>query len=81
MEKVITATGKEFDCESFSLIEEPARLYIRIRNTPFATVAAVFSDPMETVQIYCGNHYVAHYTKLLAILPENGMVRVNLTKE
>lgn len=81
MEKVKTATGREFDCESFSLIEEPARLYIRISNTPLATIATVFGDPKETVQLYYGNLYVANYTKLLAIIPENGMVRVNLTKE
>lgn len=80
MEKVKTATGKEFDCESFSMIEDPARVYIRIRNTPISTIAAVFSDPKETVQLYYGDVYISQYTKLLGIIPENGMVRVNLTK-
>lgn len=80
MEKVKTATGKEFDCESFSTIEDPARVYIRIRNTPISTIAAVFSDPKETVQLYYGDVYISQYTKLLGIIPENGMVRVNLTK-
>lgn len=81
MEKVKTTTGKEFDCESFSLIENPDRLYIRISNAPISTVAAVFSDPRETVQLYYGGLYVSQHTKLLAIIPENGMIRVNLTKE
>ncbi len=81
MEKVKTATGKEFDCESFSMIEDPARVYIRIRNTPISTIAAVFSDPKETVQLYYGDVYISQYTKLLGIIPENGMVRVNLTRE
>ena len=81
METVKTATGKEFECESFSMIETPSRVYIRIRNTPISTIAAVFSDPRETVQLYYGNIYVSQFTKLLGIIPENGMVRVNLTKE
>lgn len=81
MEKIKTATGKEFSCESFSVIDEPPRLYIRVSNAPLATIATVFSDQTETVQLYYGNLYVAQYTKLLAIIPENGMVRVNLTKE
>lgn len=80
MEKVKTATGKEFDCESFSMIEDPARVYIRIRNTPISTIAAVFSDPKETVQLYYGDVYISQYTKLLGIIPENGMIRVNLTR-
>ena len=81
MEKVRTATGREFDCDSFSMIEDPVRLYIRIHGVPISTVAAVFSDPRETVQIYYGDIYVAQFTKLLGIIPENGMIRVNLTKE
>jgi hypothetical protein len=81
MEKVKTATGKEFECESFSLIEDPKRVYIRIRNIPISTVATVFSDPRETVQLYYGDVYVSQFTKLLGIIPENGMIRVNLTKE
>lgn len=81
MEKVKTSTGKEFDCDSFSMIEDPVRLYIRIHNVPIATVAAVFSDPRETVQLYYGDIYVSQFTKLLGIIPEGGIIRVNLTKE
>lgn len=80
METVKTATGKEFECEYFSMIENPQRLYIRIRNAPISTIAAVFSDPRETVQLYYGDIYVSQYTKLLGIIPENGMIRVNLTR-
>jgi hypothetical protein len=63
------------------MIEDPVRLYVRIHNTPIATVAEVFSDPRETVQLYYGEIYVSQFTKLLGIIPENGMIRVNLTKE
>lgn len=80
METVKTATGKEFECESFSMIENPQRLYIRIRNAPISTIAAVFSDPRETVKLYYGDIYVSQYTTLLGIIPENGMIRVNLTR-
>lgn len=81
METVKTATGKEFECESFSMIEDPSRVYIRIRNVPISTIAEVFSDPRETVQLFYGEIYVSQFTKLLGIIPENGMIRVNLTKE
>ena len=81
MEKIRTATGKEFDCDSLSMIEDPVRLYIRIHNASIATVAEVFSDPRETMQLYYGEIYISQLTKLLGIIPENGMIRVNLTKE
>ena len=81
MEKIKTATGKEFICDSLSMLKTPARLYITISDALIPEIATVFSDPHETVQLYYGDQYIAHYTKLLGIIPENGMVRVNLTKE
>lgn len=81
MDKIKTATGKEFTCDTLSMLGTPARLYITIIGSTVSEIAAVFSDPRETVQLYHGNQYIAHYTKLLGIIPENGMIRVNLTKE
>lgn len=81
MEKLTTATGKEFSCDTLAMLESPPRLYITISGKSLSEIAAVFNEPRETVQLYYGNLYVAGYTKLLAIIPENGMVRVNLTKE
>lgn len=81
MEKIVTATGKAFDCDSLVTLETPRRLYIMLSGVSLTEVAQVFGDPRETVQLYHGEDYFAYYTKLLAIIPENGMVRVNLTKE
>lgn len=81
MDVLKTATGKELSCSSISLIPNPVRLYIRISGKTLSEIATVFCDPRETIQLYYGNEYFSGYTKLLAIIPENGMVRVNLTKE
>lgn len=81
MEKVRTATGKEFDCNDFSVIDVPARAYIRISNAPLATVASVFCDPGETAQLLCGERRLVNYTRLVAIVPEGDVVRVVLGKE
>lgn len=81
MQKIKTATGKEFDCDSLTMIQNPRRVYITLHGVSIAEVAAVFSDPRETVQLYYGDQYLANHTTLLGIIPEDGMVRVNLTKE
>ena len=81
MEKLKTATGKEFNSDYLATIPVPAQAYIRILNTPLATVAAVFSNPAETVQLWHGEHYLAHYTHLVAIVPEVDAVKVVLAKE
>lgn len=80
MDKIKTATGKEYNCDFFSVIPMPEQAYIRVLNTPLATVATVFSDANETVQLWYGEHYLAHYTKLIAIVPEMDAVRVVLAK-
>lgn len=81
MDKLITATGKEFNSDYLSAIPNPAQAYIRILNTPLATVATVFGDPMETVQLWHGKHYLAQYTHLVAIVPEADAIKVVLAKE
>lgn len=81
MEKIKTATGREFDCSSLSTLPTPARAYIRIKGETVATLAVVFSDPKETVHLECGPNRVEGYTKLFAIFPEPEAIRIVLTKE
>lgn len=81
MERLKTATGKEFDCEYFNPSPVLGRTYIRVLNTPIENVAMVFSDPKETEQLWCEGEYVAQYTKLVAIVPEGNAIRIVLRKE
>lgn len=80
MDKVKTATGKEFDSDYIATIPIPAQAYIRILNASLATVAAVFGNPQETVQLWHGQYYLAGYTTLVAIVPEMDAVKVVLAK-
>lgn len=81
MEKLKTATGKEFKCDYFNPFPPVGQVNLRILGESLATVATVFSDPRETVQMTWENQYVAQYTKLIAIVPEMDAVRVVLGKE
>lgn len=82
MAKLKTATGKEFECDYLTTIESPAFVFIRILNTPISTVAAVFSNPVETVQLWFENQYLAQYTKFVSLFPEESTaVKVTLAKE
>ena len=81
MDILKTATGKEFDCDYFNPFPPVAQVNLRVLNTPLATVATVFSNPNETVQLWCNERYAAQYTKLVAIVPEGDAIRVVLGKE
>lgn len=81
MEKLKTATGKEFDCDYFNPFPPVSQVNLRVMNTPLTTVATVFGDPSETVQLWCDGQYAAQYTKLVAIVPEGNAIRVVLGKE
>lgn len=81
MEKLKTATGKEFDCDYFNPSSVLSQTNLRVLNATVATVAMVFSDPKETVQLWCEDMYAAQYTKLIAIVPEGNAIRVVLGKE
>lgn len=81
MDILKTATGKEFDCDYFNPFPPVGQVNLRVLNTPLAIVATVFSNPNETVQLWCDNQYAAQYTKLVAIVPEGNAVRVVLGKE
>ena len=85
MEKLTTATGKVFDCDYFNPFPPVGQINLRVLAAPLTTVAAVFSNPLETVQLFCGDGpnmlYAAQYTKLIAIVPEGNAIRVVLGKE
>ena len=81
MEKLKTATGKEFDCDYFNPFPPVGQVNLRVLNIPLYAVATVFSDPSETVQLWWENAYAAGYTKLVAIVPEGDAIRVVLGKE
>lgn len=81
MEKLITATGKQFDCDSMVMIPEMGIAYIRVQNVDMATIATVFGNPAETMQLWYEGQYIAQYTKLTALIPEGTTIRVNLKKE
>ena len=81
MDKIRTATGKEFDSDYLSTIPMPEQAYIRICNKSLAEVAAVFGDRNETIQMWYNDVYLAMYTKLVALVPETGAIKVILSKE
>ena len=81
MDKIKTACGKQFDCDYFSAITSPPRAYIRICNSGIADVATVFSNHAETCQLWYGEHYLAQYTQIVAIVPEADAIKVILAKE
>lgn len=81
MEKVKTATGKEFDCDYFNPFPPMNQVNLNIWKSTVSEVAAVFGDPKETKQLsYCGQTLKRH-TKLMGIIPEGKSIRVVLGKE
>ncbi len=81
MDTIKTATGKTFETDYFNPCPPVGQVNLRVLGASVATVAAVFSNPAETVQLWCGNQYAANYTRLVAIVPESGAIRVVLGKE
>lgn len=81
MEQIKTATGKCFQSDYIAVIDAPPRVYIRIVGVSLSEVASTFGNAAETIQIWYGEQYFAHYTHLVAIVPERGAVKVILSKE
>ena len=81
MEKIRTATGKEFNSDYFNPSELTKQADIRIIGVSIVTAASVFSDKSETVQLWCGNAYASGFTSLLCIRAEGDAIRVVLGKE
>lgn len=81
MEKLRTATGKEFDCDYFNPFLPAAQVNAQVYNASLADVAKVFSDSSETAQLCFGGECLNGYTKLLAIIPAGSGTRIVLGKE
>lgn len=81
MDRLKTAGNKIFDSDYLATIPSPQQAYIRILNTDIDIVAKIFSNPSETIQIWYGQTYLAGYTHLVAIIPENNAIKVVLSKE
>lgn len=81
MEKLKTATGKEFPCDYFNPSPVNSQVNLRVLCTPLSTIATVFSDRSETVQMSCDGIYAENYTSLVAIIIEGDAIRVVLRKE
>ncbi len=81
MDQLRTATGKTFACDYFNLFPPAGQVNLRVIGASLTSVAAVFGDPAETVQLYWGKDYLAQHTKLVAIVPEGDAIRVVLGKE
>lgn len=81
MDELITATGKKFNCDYFNPFPPAAQVNIRVLGVSLVQVATVFSNPAETVQLWCGDQYLAQHTKVVAIVPEGDAIRIVLGKE
>lgn len=76
MNTLITATGKQFDCNY--AVANGAMLHVKIVNTDLATIAATFADPAETQRLQYGQDEWTLYTRLLGIFPGERSVKVSL---
>ena len=81
MDKVTTATGKEFDTDYLVTIPRPQMLFVRIIGEPIDGVREVFQNPEETATLtYAGREYEG-YTVLDSVVDEGDAVKVVLTHE
>lgn len=81
MDTVKTATGRVFNSDYIATIPNPPQAYIRICNVTLTEAATVFGNRDETIQLWHGENYLAMYTKLVALVPETGAIKVVLAKE
>lgn len=81
MEKLTTATGKTFECDYFNPFPPANQVNIRVFGINLVEAATVFSNPAETVQLWCVNQYLSQHTKVVAIVPEGDAIRIVLEKE
>ena len=81
MEYLTTATGRKISCDYFNPNQPVPQVDIQISGVSVAEAASIFSDTRETEQLWYGNQYLAHYTRLVAIIPDSDSIRVVLGKE
>lgn len=80
MDTIKTSSGKIYECDLLSAIDNPCRLYIRVINSTLPEVATTFSNKEETNELLYGNILLTGYTKLLSMIIEGNAIRVVLTK-
>ena len=81
MEYLTTATGRKISCDYFNPNQPVPQVDIQISGLSVAEAASIFSDSRETEQLWYGKQYLAYYTRLVAIIPDSGSIRVVLRKE
>lgn len=81
MDKLITATGKSFDCDYFNVFEPASQVNIRVLGVSLVDTAMIFGNREETVQLWWGKSYIAQYTRVIAIVPEVDAIRIVLGRE
>lgn len=81
MDELTTATGRRIACDYFNPNQPVPQVDIQVLGLTISEAAVIFSDRTETVQLWYGNQYLASYTRLVAIIPDNNSIRVVLAKE
>ena len=81
MEYLTTATGRKILCDYFNPNQPIPHVDIEVSGLSVLEVASIFSDKTETAQLWYGSQYLAHYTRLVAIIPSSDSIRVVLGKE
>lgn len=81
MDTIKILSGKTYECDLVSSMDNPCRLYIRVVNSTLPEVATTFGNKEETKEILYGNILLTGYTKLLSMVIEDNAIRVVLTKE
>lgn len=80
MDMLTTATGKTIQCDYFNLRPEAGRLRIQLAGVDMTSVAAIFSNSQETMQLNFGNEHAVGYTEMVSIMPVGGEIRVLLRR-
>ena len=81
MDYLTTATGRKISCDYFNPNQPIPQVDIQISGISVSEAASIFSDRRETEQLWYGKQYLAHYTRLVAIIPSGKSVRIVLGKE
>ena len=80
MDKLTTATGREFQTDYLVTIARPAMMFVRILGSDAATVTEVFHNPEETARLtYAGVEYDG-FTKFVSVTDEGDALKVGLEK-
>lgn len=81
MEKLITATGKEIDCDYFNPFPTLGQVFFRVIGLSLVETVTIFSNSNETISLKWGKEYVSYHTKVINIAPEGDAIRLTLGKE